>query len=194
MPKPKVAKVAPPRKPGGTDRTFEKARAYFRDGDYGAALAIANQILTRDPENLDALSLASGCCSLQGEYEQAAEYDHRAIDAHPDSAQAWMTFALDLQNGGRLDEAEEAYRRAVELDPSRAMAWYHLACFAARRGDTDTALENLARASAERPELREEAKSQPEFAPLLEDPRFDRIVNAKPDSEDPYADWIRSGT
>lgn len=191
MPKPRSAA---PRKPAPVDRTFDRARAHFRDGDYRAALGIVNQILTRDPENLDALSLASGCCSLQGDYERAAEYDRRAVEAHPDSAQAWMTFALDLFHADRIEESEEAYRRVIELDPSRAMAWYHLACLAARRGDTNTALENLARASSVQPDLREEAKSQPEFAPLLEDPRFDRIVNARSDSEDPYAEWMRSGT
>jgi len=177
-----------------TDRTFERARAVFRDGDYDAALALVNQILARDPANLDALALASGCCSLQGDYERAATYDERALGAHPKNAQAWMTYALDLQNAGRVEEAEEAYRRAVEIEPSRAMAWYHLACLAARRGDIEAALQDLARASAERPELREEAKSQPEFAPLLEDPRFDRIVNARPETDDPYAEWMRGGT
>jgi len=93
-----------------------------------------------------------------------------------------------------MEGAEESYRRAVELDPKRASAWYRLACIAARRGDIEEALAHLEKASAESPEYREEAKSQPEFAALLEDPRFVRIVSGAKDSDDPYADWMRSKT
>ncbi len=59
MPKTNAPKTASPRKPSPSDRTFEKARAYFRDGDYGAALAFANQILARDPDNPGARRTAS---------------------------------------------------------------------------------------------------------------------------------------
>ncbi len=193
---PKPPKAPPPEEPRPTssERAFDKAREHFRDGDYGAALAIANQILGREPGNLDALALASGCHSLQGHYERAVEFDRRAVDADPRNPQPWMTLALDLSNLGDREGAEEAYRRAADLDPTRAAAWWHLACFAARRGDADEALAHLERATGARQEYREEAKSQPEFAPLLEDPRFVRIVSGGKESDDPYADWMRSGT
>ncbi len=183
---------APP--PPPADRAFEKAREHFRDGDYAAALAIANQILSRDPGNTDALVMASGCHSLQGRYDKAVDVDRRAVDADPKNPQAWMTLALDLGNLGELEEAEEAYRRAADLDPKRAAAWYRLACLAARRGDADAALGHLERATAEREEYREEAKSQPEFGSLMDDPRFAKIVSPPSDPDDPYADWMRSGT
>ena len=191
--RPKDSARAEPRPPP-TDRAFDRAREHFRDGDYGAALAITNQILSRDPGNLDALALASGCQSLQGRYDRAVEFDRRAVEADPKSPQPWLTLALDLSNLGDAEGAEEAYRRAAEIDPSRAAAWWHLACLAARRGDADEALADLEKAAAARPEYREEAKSQPEFAPLLEDPRFVAIVNAGKESDDPYAEWMRSGT
>jgi len=191
------AKAPPARdepRPPRTDRVFDKAREHFRDGDYGGALAIVNQILNRDPGNLDALALASGCQSLQGHYDRAVDFDRRAVEADPKSPQAWMTLALDLSNLGDAEGAEEAYRRAAEIDPTRAAAWWHLACLAARRGDADEALADLEKAAAARPEYREEAKSQPEFAPLLEDPRFVAIVSGGKESDDPYAEWMRSGT
>ena len=86
MPSSKKAASARPKdpardepRPTPTDRAFDRAREHFRDGDYGAALAITNQILSRDPGNLDALALASGCQSLQGRYDQAVEFDRRAV-------------------------------------------------------------------------------------------------------------------
>ena len=61
-------------------------------------------------------------------------------------------------------------------------------------GRPDDALADLEKACAESEEYREEAKSQPEFAPLLEDPRFLRIVEGAKESDDPYAEWMRSKT
>ena len=191
-----MAKRAPP-KQGPTpasDRSMEKAHSSFRDGDYGGAIAVINQILSRDPDNPDALILVSQCHSLLGHYDQAVAFDRKAVEAHPENPQAWMTLAFDLTNFGDLEAAEEAYRQAVKLDPKRGSAWYKLACIAARRGDVDEALADLEKACAAQPEYREEAKSQPEFASLLEDPRFARIVAGEKESDDPYAEWMRSKT
>jgi Flp pilus assembly protein TadD len=184
----------PSARPPPSDRSLERAHERFRDADYGGALSIANQILSRDPENTDALILASQCHSLQGHYDRAVALDRRAVEAHPKNPQAWMTLAFDVGNMGDLDAAEEAYRRTVELDPARGSAWYRLACIAARRGDVEEALADLERACAAQPEYREESKSQPEFAPLLEDPRFTRIVEGEKATDDPYAEWMRSKT
>jgi len=192
-----ASKRVPPKpaaRPAASDASLERAHGAFRDGDVGGALAIASQILSRDPVNPDALLLASQCHSLQGRFDRAVAFDRRAVEAHPENPQAWMTLAFDLANMGDMEGAEESYRRAVELDPKRASAWYRLACIAARRGDIEEALAHLEKASAESPEYREEAKSQPEFAALLEDPRFLRIVSGAKDSDDPYADWMRSKT
>ena len=193
MPAKRAAAKSPPRAPP-IDRGLEKAHESFRDGNYGGAIAVINQILSRDPDNTDALILASQCHSLLGHTDQAVAFDRKAVEAHPDNPALWMTLAFDLANLGDLEAAEEACRKAAELDPTRAAAWYKLACFAARRGDMEEALTDLEKACAESEEYREEAKSQPEFAPLLEDPRFLRIVEGAKESDDPYAEWMRSKT
>lgn len=189
-PRADAARPSPATKP---DRAIETARRHFRDGDYKAAIAVLNTILQREAENFDALAMMAGCHALQGDFDKAVEYDRRAVDADPDNPQLWNNLGWDLFQAGRIDEAEETYRQCVDLDARRASAWFNLARIAARRGEFDGALESLERAAAERPDLREEAKSQPEFAQLFEDPRFDRIVNPRAGSEDPYAEWIKGG-
>ena len=184
----------PPDRAPPVDRALEKTHSLFRDGDYGGAIAVINQILSRDPDNVDALILASQCHSLLGHYGQAVAFDRKAVESHPDNPALWMTLAFDLANLGDLEAAEEACRKAAELDPTRAAAWYKLACFAARRGDMEEALAHLEKACAESEENREEAKSQPEFAPLREEPRFMRIVEGTKETDDPYAEWMRSKT
>ena len=192
-----ASKRVPPKpaaRPAASDASLERAHGAFRDGDVGGALAIASQILSRDPVNPDALLLASQCHSLQGRFDRAVAFDRRAVEAHPENPQAWMMLALDLGNLGDLEAAEEAYRKTVRLDPNRGSAWYRLACIEARRGGLEEALTNLERACAAQPDYREEAKSQPEFAAVLEDPRFTRIVEGDKGSEDPYAEWMRRKT
>ncbi len=189
-PKPAVPR---PAAPAASDRAIETARRHFRDGDYRAAIAVLNTVLQREPENFDALAMIAGCHGLQGDYERAAEYDRRAVEANPQDAQPWNNLGWDLFQAGHIEDAEETYRKCVEIDPHRASAWFNLAKIAMRRGDAEQALADLERAAAERPDLREEAKSQPEFAPLFEDPRFERIVNPKEGPEDPYAEWMKGG-
>ena len=193
MPARRPAAKAPPRD-APMDRGLEKAHSLFRDGDYGGAIAVINQNLSRDPDNTDAMILASQCHSLLGHYDQAVAFDRKAVEADPDNPALWMTLAFDLANLGDPEAAEEACRKAAELDPTRAAAWFKLACFAARRGDIEEAVADLEKACAESEEYREEAKSQPEFAPLREDPRFLRIVAGEKETDDPYAEWMRSKT
>jgi len=188
------AGTKPATAPQPSDRSLARAHESFRDGNYTGALVIANQILARDPGNSEALILASQCHSLQGRYDRAVAFDRRAVEHHPENPQAWMMLALDLGNLGDLEAAEEAYRKTVTLDPNRGSAWYRLACIEARRGGLEEALANLERACAAQPDYREEAKSQPEFAAVLEDPRFTRIVEGDKGSEDPYAEWMRRKT
>src|SRR2546427_5527098 len=142
MPAKRAAVKPPPRDPP-PDRGLEKAHGSFRDGNYGAAIAVINQILSRDPENTDALILVSQCHSLLGHYDQAVAFDRRAVDAHPDNPQAWMTLAVDLAHLGDGGAAEGAYRKAAGLDPKRAGPWNKLAGIAARGGAKDEAPADL---------------------------------------------------
>src|SRR2546427_13087079 len=112
MPTKRAAVKPPPRDPP-PDRGLEKAHASFRDGNYGAAIAVINQILSRDPENTDALILVSQCHSLLGHYDQAGPFDRRAEDAHPDNPQARMTPALHRAHLAGVEAAEEAGREAA---------------------------------------------------------------------------------
>src|SRR2546428_6387836 len=152
------------------DRALEKAHEAFRDGNYGGAIAVINQIPSRNPENTDALILASQCHSLLGHTDQAVAFDRKAVEAHPDNPALWMTLAFDLANLGDLEAAEEACRKAAELDPRRAAAWDRLACFAAPRRGMDGGPPDPQKGGAGNEENREKAQTPPQFAPPREDP------------------------
>ena len=192
-----ASKRVPPKpaaRPAASDASLERAHGAFRDGDVGGALAIASQILSRDPVNPDALLLASQCHSLQGRFDRAVAFDRRAVEAHPENPQAWMTLAFYHAKVGDAAAAVADMANADKFGASDVKSRFMKVQALALLGKKEEALAHLEKASAESPEYREEAKSQPEFAALLEDPRFLRIVSGAKDSDDPYADWMRSKT
>jgi tetratricopeptide (TPR) repeat protein len=77
----------------------------------------------------------------------------------------------------RRDDDEEAgtiLREGLRHYPHASRVHYNIACYYARRGDRDAAFEHLNTAIELEPELKERAPSDPDFAELLDDPRFPR--------------------
>lgn len=75
---------------------------------------------------------------------------------------------------GREVEAAGHLARARELMPTDDH--YNRACLEAITGNTDAALENLAKALAQRPDLHDWARRDPDLASLHGDPRFEELV------------------
>ena len=72
------------------------------------------------------------------------------------------------------EEAGAILSEALQEHPRSSRVHYNLACYYARRGDRDAAFEHLANAVELEPDLKERAPSDPDFAELLDDPRFPR--------------------
>lgn len=79
--------------------------------------------------------------------------------------------------------ASEDWGRAIEVleaqlagDPDNANVLYNLACAESRDGREDDALDHLARALELAPRFADNAREDPDFARLREDPRFADVV------------------
>jgi tetratricopeptide (TPR) repeat protein len=92
-----------------------------------AGQALAQQILARDPHNVDAL-LAAGTGLLAMEKSDAAlPAFNEVVRQHPDSGRAWMGIGLARLSAGDLDGAREALAKTVALLPSHLGSWNALA-------------------------------------------------------------------
>jgi hypothetical protein len=80
---------------------------------------------------------------------------------------------LPLFGEGRYEEAKARLLEALgQHVADRGILFYNLACAEARLGETEQALEHLAAAFEERPDLREGARSDDDFASIRDDSRF----------------------
>ena len=88
------------------------------DNDLMRVLAVANQILAQDPENIEALHGRSyALAEAKGDYAGAVADLERVTQLAPDAADAWGNMGWWLILDGRFDEAEKALRTAHGMAP-----------------------------------------------------------------------------
>jgi hypothetical protein len=77
----------------------------------------------------------------------------------------------------RYADALEAVSGALEHMPDHAGLHYNYACFATRAGDTsDDTFAHLRRSVELRPQFREDARRDDDFAAVRDDPRFEQAL------------------
>ncbi|MFB3909475.1 MAG: DUF1028 domain-containing protein [Candidatus Eisenbacteria bacterium] len=121
-------------------------------------------------------------------------YDDRYCDLRVDDAadpiaelrrlyQMWKPNAL-VTEGYRLVEERQFARaydlgqEAVALQPEAGEYRYHLACYYSRGGEREKAIETLGEALRRDSSLAQNAVRDPDLAPLKDDPRFGRMLEA----------------
>jgi hypothetical protein len=120
----------------------------------------------------------------------AAEEYRKIAEARPEDQYAWYQLGLSLQRLGDLDGAIDAYERVQATGnqtPLFNRSIFDLARAHAARGDLEVAivwLDRLRQLGASAPVAQVVAEA-PEFAPLADDERFVRILDAMRPCSDP---------
>ena len=84
----------------------------------------------------------------------------------------WNTKAFPLYNEQRYAEAAAVLREGIAAGADNAGMHYNLACFTALAGETDEAIEHLRLAIEEDATFEELARTDSDFDPIRDDPRF----------------------
>lgn len=122
-----------------------EAAVHLRRGEYEAAIACYDRLLTNPPSPEEAfVALANKASALEHlkRYAEALETYQRVLQIDPNDAWVWHNASIILMNQGRLDEALEANSRALSImDFSNAHAQRELilAKMAERSGATANA-------------------------------------------------------
>ena len=108
------------------------------------------------------------------------------VGATPDEAyhgvdwgEAWPfhSESMTAYSEGRYADALAAVRGALEHMPDHAGLNYNYACFATLAGDTgDETFAHLAKSVELRPQFREDARRDDDFAAVRDDPRFEQAL------------------
>ena len=96
-----------------------------------------------------------------------------------DWGEAWPFHAESMAayGEGRYADALDAVRGALEHMPDHAGLNYNYACFAALAGDTrDDTFAHLRRSVELRPQFRDDARRDDDFAAVRDDPRFEQAL------------------
>lgn len=135
------------------DLRFDAASDALDSGHPALALVEAEQLLARQPDDLDAMTLVGRAAISLGDGPMAAAALARVVGEDGATADAWALYSLALSLGFHYEEGEGAAREALRLDPTNASAWYHLALAQERIGEELAARRSFARAHGLAPEV-----------------------------------------
>jgi protein O-mannosyl-transferase len=105
-----------------------------------------------DDENYIAHSNYGLGLERQGFVDKAMAHYRRAIELHPNLAQAWNNLAGIYSNQARLDDAIDAYRTALKYQPDSSTICVNLGQLLERKGDFSQAAAYYAEALSKNPE------------------------------------------
>ncbi|WP_353571073.1 tetratricopeptide repeat protein [Candidatus Albibeggiatoa sp. nov. BB20] len=110
-----------------------------------------------------------------GRNEEAIASYNKALNIKPDMYEAWNNRGFALNELGRYEEAIASYDKALNIKPDEHKAWYNKACTYSLWRKTEEALQTLKKAIKLK-KYKEMAKTDDDFKPLHNDPRFWALI------------------
>ena len=112
-----------------------------------------------------------------GKLDKALGLFDRSLLLKKDNADAWRCKGAVFHELKQQEKELAAYNEVLKISPCYAEVLYNSACIYALRNDTDNALVYLAKAVANKPEMKEEAKVDTDFKDLWQNTHF-KIITA----------------
>jgi tetratricopeptide (TPR) repeat protein len=103
-------------------KDLTKALSLHQTGQWAGAARLYTQILTRHPDDPDALHLLGVLHHQQGQHARAAELIGRAVNLRPDAAAFHCNLAEPYRALGQHERAAECCRTALRLEPNNPEA------------------------------------------------------------------------
>ena len=123
------------------DAEIRKAQELERNGEAEAAEKIYRDVLTKDPEHVEAARLLAGIAMLHKRYRDAEIFLKKAVEIAPDYARAWVDLVTAQRELHRFDDALLSARQLLRITPEASEAYVVLAGVEAAAGNHDEAIQ-----------------------------------------------------
>lgn len=120
--------------------------AYLQAKDKDNALAKAQALLKKDPDDPVINNLLGSIMAVMGNTQQALELFKKAVDLRPDYDAALLNLGRLDQQQGRTKRAESYYLKVLQHSPENSIAMALLAQLADKAGNRDQAVQWLQKA------------------------------------------------
>ncbi len=147
--KPDPSKTDLPQKMRGLVRAAGKN---FQQGNYKAAEKQYQQILTEDPNNLEALSNLGVVYVRNGNLQSAESTLEKAVAIAPDNDFLLTTLGIVQYRQSKFDEAIVQLTKAIAINPKSATAHNYLGIAASQKGRQKEAEKEILQALANNPD------------------------------------------
>jgi protein O-mannosyl-transferase len=120
-----------------------RAKVYFRTGDYQKGLNDLNQSIALDPSSAAGYSNRCQVYNALADHALAIKDCSRAIEIDPQDDFAYLTRGLSLYASGKQDEARADYDRSIAINPYNAKALFSRGIIFKEKGEFQKALADF---------------------------------------------------
>ncbi len=146
---------------------YQNAVQFMQQGKYEKARALFDK-LSRDgsPEILERSRVYLAVC----------DRNSRVSSLSFKTPEEQYDYAVSLLNAGSYEEARDQFEAILAAAPQADFAHYGMALLSSMTGQAEEALEHLTRAIELSPSNRIQARSDPDFIDMADDPRFTELL------------------
>ncbi|MGH8168522.1 MAG: sulfotransferase, partial [Woeseiaceae bacterium] len=131
---------------------IRRAIDFEANNDRHSAEMIYRDILTREPNHVEAARLLAGVATHNRRFRDAEVFLKRVLDIAPDHARAWLDLANVQREMDKFDDAVECARQVLRLAPDNAESHMAYAVAIGMTGAHEEAIEAYQRAIDMAPE------------------------------------------
>lgn len=146
---------------------YENAVQLMQDGRFEKARAIFERLVRDAPAEILERSRI---------YLTVCERNARVPSLSFNSPEEQYDYAVSLLNNGAYEDARDQFEAILSRSPESDFAHYGMAVLNSMTGQAEEALEHLGRAIELNPSNRIQARSDPDFVDMADDPRFTELL------------------
>ncbi|MEL7034321.1 MAG: tetratricopeptide repeat protein [Cyanobacteria bacterium J06592_8] len=137
----------------GVSSLFAEAMRLHQQQQYDQALALYQQVLSQQPNHVEALGNLASLLRRQGQLDEAIATYRRVLKLEPNRPEIWFNLGNTLQAKADFPEAENAFQQAIALKPDLASAYFNLGKLLQTQERWEEAAESYRQAITHQPDV-----------------------------------------